>query len=397
MTLTVGWTGMGDETGWVACVPVRVSAAGFDVVVAPGEPVRCPPGPVRLSADVPGCALLRYQAELPAGDGQRLQLLDVRDLDGAHHRAAAALEPTGRLLLEYLVAGKYAEAAAAARAVEVYRGQADPRSWTAPSCTQLLIGYAHGLGRDVARLAAWCRRTAAAEVLGPDGRVLAAVAATTAEPADLHSSWLRLLGGADGRRPRATAGTRARGPITVTQGKAAMTVPTHDPAGPAGAAAPPGTPAAARSQALSRYAVVTAVIAVGIWLGFSVYLLVRAGDGVTSDLQWTRMAWVFGSVQALAFTAAGALFGTSVQTGRVAQAESRAEAAAADANRHREEAAKGRAMATVLQADEAAVEAAPGWQPTGPGGQAGAGDVRRRYAHLSRTLFGNLVQPPGDS
>ncbi|MEV7740029.1 hypothetical protein AB0O75_49830 [Streptomyces sp. NPDC088921] len=86
-------------------------------------------------------------------------------------------DPTGQLLMEYLLSGMGATAAAAARAVEAFRGAAECLDWTVPSYTQLLIGYAYAAGRDTARLSAWCRRTGAAEHLGSDGSVLAASAA----------------------------------------------------------------------------------------------------------------------------------------------------------------------------------------------------------------------------
>ena len=83
----------------------------------------------------------------------------------------------GQLLMGYLLAGQYSLAAAAARGIETVRAAASLTSWSAPSYTQLLIGYAYALGRDTARLSAWCRRTAAADALGTDGLILAAEAA----------------------------------------------------------------------------------------------------------------------------------------------------------------------------------------------------------------------------
>jgi hypothetical protein len=79
--------------------------------------------------------------------------------------------------MAYLLAGQYSLAAAAARAIEAARASASPAAWSAPSYTQLLIGYAYALGWDTARLSAWCRRTSAADTLGTDGLILAAEAA----------------------------------------------------------------------------------------------------------------------------------------------------------------------------------------------------------------------------
>ena len=85
-------------------------------------------------------------------------------------------DPCGQLLMGYLLAGQYPLAAAAARGIETARATPSLISWSAPSYTQLLIGYSYALGRDSARLSAWCRRTAAADALGTDGLVLAAAA-----------------------------------------------------------------------------------------------------------------------------------------------------------------------------------------------------------------------------
>ena len=78
--------------------------------------------------------------------------------------------------MAYLLAGQYSLAAAAARAIEAARASASLTAWSAPSYTQLLIGYAYALGRDTARLSVWCRRTAAVDTLGTDGLILEAEA-----------------------------------------------------------------------------------------------------------------------------------------------------------------------------------------------------------------------------
>jgi NADH:ubiquinone oxidoreductase subunit 6 (subunit J) len=119
---------------------------------------------------------------------------------------------------------------------------------------------------------------------------------------------------------------------------------------------------------------VVAVGAVLVWLGFVIVLLTRTG---TDSEQWTRLTFVFASVQALAFAAAGALFGVTVQSARVEKAERAAEENAEDA-------ANGRALAAYTIADEetgeeALLESLPG---------AGAADaVRRRHAEVARRLF----------
>ncbi len=146
-------------------------------------------------------------------------------------------------------------------------------------------------------------------------------------------------------------------------------------------------------SSLSRPATLVAVSAVIVWLAFSIYLLAQARS--SSELQWTRIAWVFGSVEAVAFAAAGALFGTAVQRDRAEQAETRAQTAEQAAGQNLQDATKGRALAAAIQAD-AGVGAEQGNRPLQAmgAGQTPAGDeTLRRYAQLARSLFGDLVPP----
>jgi hypothetical protein len=64
----------------------------------------------------------------------------------------------------------------------------------------------------------------------------------------------------------------------------------------------------------------------------------------SSELRWTRAAWLFASVEAIAFGAAGALFGSSIQRARAENAE-------AEARRNATDAANGRALASVVLSD----------------------------------------------
>lgn len=98
-----------------------------------------------------------------------------------------------------------------------------------------------------------------------------------------------------------------------------------------------------------------AAIAIVVWMVSSVFLMFKVG---TSETEWTRLAWIFGSIQAVAFAGAGALFGTSVQRERTASAENRAEKAEtkstqaqAESEQNRLDAAKGRILATALVVD----------------------------------------------
>lgn len=140
---------------------------------------------------------------------------------------------------------------------------------------------------------------------------------------------------------------------------------------------------------LSGLAVYVAVAALIAWLVFTVYLLFQVNS---NELAWTRIAWVFASVEAIAFAAAGALFGTAVQRENVERADDRATTAEEVAESNREDATKGRALAASLQAD--AMGGAP------PGGVRAMGDedaggpssdVAVRHAAMARSLFGDLT------
>ena len=106
------------------------------------------------------------------------------------------------------------------------------------------------------------------------------------------------------------------------------------------------------SPKLTGAALWVAIFAIAVWIGFSIFLITKAG---TNETEWTRIAWVFGSIQAIAFAAAGALFGTAVQQQNINNAQQQATSATKDADQQREAAAKGRALAATMQA-EAVVE-----------------------------------------
>jgi len=96
---------------------------------------------------------------------------------------------------------------------------------------------------------------------------------------------------------------------------------------------------------------------------------------------------VFSSVEAVAFAAAGLLFGSTVNRQRAEQAEQKA-------NENQKDAESGRALATALKAEEPAIvqeggaEGAP--QEMGGRGRGGAdpaAHVAARHARLARQLF----------
>lgn len=88
----------------------------------------------------------------------------------------------------------------------------------------------------------------------------------------------------------------------------------------------------------------SALFAVVIYAGM-IIVLVATSSG--SDVVWTRLVYVFASIQAFAFAAAGALWGTSISQARAERAEKLADSKSEDAS-------KGRALAAAILADSAA-------------------------------------------
>lgn len=160
------------------------------------------------------------------------------------------------------------------------------------------------------------------------------------------------------------------------------------PVEPTQPAQPP--PAEPKKSPLSGLAMWAAVGALVVWLGFSVVLLFQTD---ATEVIWTRVAWVYGSVQAIAFAAAGALFGTAVSRDSVEKAEERADAATTEAEANKNDATRGKVLAAAVQAEAAVV--APRGGDEGEvrafaGGSAPATEVDKLDV-LSRRLFGDLV------
>ena len=150
----------------------------------------------------------------------------------------------------------------------------------------------------------------------------------------------------------------------------------------------------AESARLSGLALYVAAGALGVWALFTIYLLTQVN---AEEVTWTRIAWVFASVEAIAFAAAGALFGTAVQRANVEKAEERADSAEGVADFNREDATKGRVLAASLQADAAGGASfgdADGFDEVRgmdtPSGS--SGDAVDRHAAMSRSLFGDLLE-----
>ena len=113
-------------------------------------------------------------------------------------------------------------------------------------------------------------------------------------------------------------------------------------------------------------------------MAFGVFVAIMISQTDAKETTWTRLAWLFASVEAIAFGAAGALFGSTIQRQRAEQAE---EAAATNA----EDPAKGKALAATLKADAGG----SGADGTSYGlGDDGDDGIAARHARLAEELFG---------
>ena len=145
---------------------------------------------------------------------------------------------------------------------------------------------------------------------------------------------------------------------------------------PSGSGGPVSAPGPAKAP-LSGIALATALVVLAAFTAFVWYMITHRS---VQEVAWSRMAWLFSSVEAIAFGAAGALFGSGVQRQRAEKAEAAAQQNAAAA-------ANGRALAATLKAD------APGGfdvlEGTGPAGSAdrAAHDLAARHAAIARELF----------
>jgi hypothetical protein len=105
----------------------------------------------------------------------------------------------------------------------------------------------------------------------------------------------------------------------------------------------------------------TLVASVAVLVGFAVMVGFMANRTDVDDVTWSRLAWLLSSVEAIAFGAAGALFGASVQKDRAVAAERRADDNERDA-------VAGRTLAETIKAGA-------GPRPPDPGVAAPAFDI----------------------
>lgn len=133
----------------------------------------------------------------------------------------------------------------------------------------------------------------------------------------------------------------------------------------------------AETPATTKLSPLAAGIAVVVLVSFGVFVAFMVVNRNASEVAWTRMAWLFASVEAIAFGAAGAIFGSAIQ-------RQRAETAEQEARRNADEAARGRALAETLKADEPATGGEAGLERLGKREE---DQTAARHAALARRLF----------
>jgi hypothetical protein len=131
---------------------------------------------------------------------------------------------------------------------------------------------------------------------------------------------------------------------------------------------------------LTGPALAAAIIALVLWAIFVALMAFQAGT--ENELLWTRLAFLFASVEAVAFAAGGAMWGNSIQRERAEKAEARA-------SENEESASNGKALAGAILAES----------ESGVGGEVDEG-IRRlggdedqlldRHARMARRLFPGL-------
>src|SRR5262245_24378171 len=126
---------------------------------------------------------------------------------------------------------------------------------------------------------------------------------------------------------------------------------------------------------LKGFGLIAAITVLAAWLGLLYWLILHTS---ATDAEWARLLVVLGSLEAVAFGAAGALFGTTIQRQRVQEAQERAEKAEGRAEKAEETASataaaatNGKALAAAVKVRERSRGAAEGIERVTRGEQAG--------------------------
>lgn len=147
---------------------------------------------------------------------------------------------------------------------------------------------------------------------------------------------------------------------------------------------PEGAPSSERTAHHPWAGAVAVVILVG-FLAFVVALIVMRN---APEIVWGRLIWVFSAVEAVAFGAAGFLFGSTVHRQRAEDAEADAQRNAADAENGRRLAASAEAVGVVAGAgDSADPSSTVSYGPRGDGSGEVVTSLIRSHVQLAERLF----------
>lgn len=130
-----------------------------------------------------------------------------------------------------------------------------------------------------------------------------------------------------------------------------------------------GTQTTAR---LSGLALAVAIVVLVVFGAFVFFMIVNVK---AEEVTWTRLGWLFGSVEAVAFGAAGAIFGNTIQRAQTEKAEQRAD-------KNEKDAGNGRVLAIALKTT---APASPDRERFGPSAAPDA--LLAQHAALADRLF----------
>jgi hypothetical protein len=160
------------------------------------------------------------------------------------------------------------------------------------------------------------------------------------------------------------------------------------PDGPPDEEAPP-VPGAGGGT-LSAVATIVAISLIGVYL---VFLVFQWNNVEAAELAWARRSDVFGGLEALAFAAAGAILGTTVQRQvtkkaeeQTKQAEDRAGQEKVRADTHEQNARKGEALHNLALAKAGSPQTSGSTRVRGPGAiSSGASSDVQEFLALAQT------------
>lgn len=113
------------------------------------------------------------------------------------------------------------------------------------------------------------------------------------------------------------------------------------------------------------------LVAALVLAGFAILVGILVAQVTAGEVAWARLAWIFSGVEAIAFAAAGALFGSSVQRRHTEDAEARAIKAEDMREEDVEMASRGKALAAAVGGMGGLFEGEESWGASDEGPQDG--------------------------